>query len=87
LGVIKTFTLLSGFDTTTCALIEAVVFADGDFERGHGVFFLEASYSDQSIGTGVIFSNLTLEAVGSLTRALQSMSLAVVGDVVCSIVW
>ncbi|WP_209000243.1 hypothetical protein, partial [Haloquadratum walsbyi] len=31
------------------------------FERGHGVFFLEASYSDQSIGTGVIFSTSRLK--------------------------
>jgi hypothetical protein len=55
LGVIEIFTFLNGFDTTTHASIEGVASADDNFERGHGVFFLEASSSDQSTGTGVIF--------------------------------
>jgi len=60
LSVADVFPFLSGLDAASRSLIEAITFTDGDFERGHGVSLLMASYSDQSHETGDISSTSCL---------------------------
>jgi len=56
LTVIEVHSRLCGLDAASRALVETVAFADGDFERWHGLSLLAASYSGQFHEAGDISS-------------------------------
>ena len=72
LTFIQGHSLLCGLDAAPRALVETVAFADGDFERLHGLSLLAATYSGQFHEAGDL---------SSASRLNRSISRSLGGDV------